>query len=227
MVMQKAKIIGVIVIALLFIIPGSYFIWKASVGSSQSTSGSRVLSSSSNDQNAPSSLNVSSGDGGIPLSGMSSDSGSPLSAGSASQGQASGSTGTQNKNSGNGGSATLDPKTFAQYDQYITGTSALFGEIKEGTGAVAEKGKTVTVYYRGWLTNGTLFDENVTKQKPFSFVVGSGAVIPGWEQDIVGMKVGGERLMIVPPSVGYGEQGQGPIPGNAVLIFDVTLIDVK
>jgi FKBP-type peptidyl-prolyl cis-trans isomerase len=130
-------------------------------------------------------------------------------------------------NSGNAKSSTLDPANFGEYDKYKNEKNAMFGEIQAGTGKVAESGKTIVVNYRGWLTNGKVFDENISSDKPFSFVLGSGSVIPGWDQGIAGMKVGGERLIIVPPAVGYGAVGQGPIPGNAVIVFDVKLLDVK
>lgn len=126
-----------------------------------------------------------------------------------------------------GQTATLDPTKFSQYDQYKTGQNALFGDIQTGAGTEITAGKTAVVNYRGWLTNGTLFDQNISSDKPFSFVLGAHNVILGWEQAIAGMKVGGERLLIIPPAVGYGSKGQGPIPGDAVLVFDVKLVAVQ
>ncbi len=95
-----------------------------------------------------------------------------------------------------------------------------------GTGDVATPGETVTVNYTGKFQNGTVFDTSVGKQ-PYSFVLGAGNVIPGWDQGLQGMKVGGKRLLIVPPSLGYGSTDYGPIPANSTLIFEVELLSVK
>lgn len=125
----------------------------------------------------------------------------------------------------------FDPSTFAQYDKYVNDQSALFGEVQAGTGAELTAGKKAAVYFKGWLTNGQLFDASRTGQdgqlEPFVFEMGAHGVIPGWEQALYGMKVGGVRLVIVPPAAGYGASGQGPIPGNAVLIFQVQLAAVQ
>lgn len=140
------------------------------------------------------------------------------------------STQTQNRQSTSNqqsGDATLDPKQFSRYDKYANDQTASFATISEGSGAEAEAGKKVSVNYRGWLTNGQIFDENVDPNKPFSFTLGSGQVIRGWDQGIAGMRVGGERLIIIPPAVGYGSTGNGPIPGNAVLVFDVKVVAVE
>jgi FKBP-type peptidyl-prolyl cis-trans isomerase FkpA len=136
-----------------------------------------------------------------------------------------------NSSAGAAASNPFDPASFAQYDKYKNDQSALMGDPQVGTGATLEAGKTAVVYYRGWLTNGTLFDQSRAgsdgKLQPFSFTVGSHQVISGWEQGLVGMKVGGVRLLIVPPSVGYGASGQGSIPPNSLLVFQVQLVDVK
>jgi len=121
----------------------------------------------------------------------------------------------------------FDPSTFQQYDKYKDSKATMFGDTTVGTGTTATASKTIVVSYRGWLTNGQLFDQNVSSDKPFSFVLGAHSVIPGWEEGIDGMKVGGERMLIVPPAVGYGTTANGPIPANSVLIFDVKLLDVK
>jgi FKBP-type peptidyl-prolyl cis-trans isomerase len=94
-----------------------------------------------------------------------------------------------------------------------------------GTGDVAKAGDQVTVNYIGKLTNGTVFDTSIGKQ-PFSFTLGTGQVIPGWDQGLQGMKVGGKRLLIIPPSLAYGAQQTGPIPPNSTLVFEVDLLNV-
>ena len=101
-------------------------------------------------------------------------------------------------------------------------------EIVEGTGAVAESGKTVTVHYTGWLRDGTKFDSSHDRGTPLSFRLGARRVIAGWERGIAGMKVGGKRRLIIPPDLGYGARGAGGvIPPNAVLVFEVELLDVR
>lgn len=105
-------------------------------------------------------------------------------------------------------------------------------DVKQGTGAVAKPGETVTVNYTGWLyengAKGKKFDSSFDHGEPFSFALGAGHVIPGWDKGVAGMKVGGERTLIIPPDLGYGAEGTpgGPIPPNATLIFDVQLLKV-
>jgi FKBP-type peptidyl-prolyl cis-trans isomerase len=94
-----------------------------------------------------------------------------------------------------------------------------------GTGAEAQSGDTVTVNYTGKLADGTVFDTSIGKT-PYSFVLGAGNVISGWDQGLVGMKVGGKRVLIIPPSLAYGSQDYGPIPGNSTLTFEVELVSV-
>jgi peptidylprolyl isomerase len=100
-------------------------------------------------------------------------------------------------------------------------------DVKIGSGAEAITGKAVVVNYIGRLANGTKFDASCDRGQPFSFALGTGGVIQGWDQGVVGMKVGGQRRLIIPSSLGYGEQGRGSIPPNAALIFDVELLEVK
>src|SRR5258705_7496718 len=103
-------------------------------------------------------------------------------------------------------------------------------DMREGSGATATQGRTVTVSYTGWLydpgkpeSKGTQFDSSMN----FSFQLGVGRVIPGWDQGVVGMKVGGQRRLVIPPNLGYGSQMVGSIPPNSTLVFDVMLLAVN
>lgn len=101
-------------------------------------------------------------------------------------------------------------------------------DLVVGTGDEAVAGKSVTVHYTGTLTDGTKFDSSLDRNEPFTFNLGAGEVIQGWDQGVAGMKVGGKRKLTIPASLGYGEQGAGGvIPPNATLIFDVELLEVK
>lgn len=101
-------------------------------------------------------------------------------------------------------------------------------EITVGTGDEAVAGKKVTVNYAGTLENGTKFDSSYDRGTPFSFNLGAGEVIQGWDQGVAGMKVGGKRKLTIPSSLGYGERGAGAaIPPNATLIFEVELLKVE
>lgn len=95
-----------------------------------------------------------------------------------------------------------------------------------GTGAEARPGDIISVNYTGKFQNGTVFDTSVGRA-PFEFTLGAGQVIKGWDQGVAGMKVGGKRLLIVPPDLAYGSQDYGPIPANSILVFEVDLLGVK
>ena len=100
-------------------------------------------------------------------------------------------------------------------------------EVKVGTGKEAKDGNTVTVHYTGTLTNGKKFDSSVGRG-PFSFILGRGEVIKGWDRGVKGMKIGGIRKLTIPSHLGYGERGAGAdIPPNATLLFDVELLKVE
>lgn len=101
-------------------------------------------------------------------------------------------------------------------------------QLQPGTGAEAKAGNTVDVHYTGWLTNGTKFDSSLDRGRPFSFPIGAGRVIKGWDQGVAGMKVGEKRKLTIPPHLGYGASGAGGlIPPNATLVFEVELLAVR
>ena len=95
------------------------------------------------------------------------------------------------------------------------------------TAQVSAPGDTITVNYVGTFENGKVFDSSIDRGQPFTFVLGQGRVIPGWDKGLVGMKVGEKRHLIVPPADAYGPQGYGPIPPNSTLVFDVELLGIQ
>lgn len=99
-------------------------------------------------------------------------------------------------------------------------------DIQVGTGKLAVD-KTAVVHYSGWLEDGTPFDSSHDRGRPFTFPVGAGRMIRGWDEGVATMKEGGKRRLIVPARLGYGDRGVGPIPGGATLIFDVELLEVR
>ena len=111
----------------------------------------------------------------------------------------------------------------------ITTDSGLkYSDLKVGTGDTAKKGDTVEVHYTGWLKNGKKFDSSVDRGQPFSFKLGAGMVIKGWDEGVQGIKVGGKRKLMIPPELGYGKKGAGDvIPPDAELIFEVELLKIK
>jgi FKBP-type peptidyl-prolyl cis-trans isomerase len=113
--------------------------------------------------------------------------------------------------------------------QEVTTASGLkYTDEKVGTGAEAKAGQRVSVHYTGWLTNGTKFDSSKDRGQPFTFALGGGQVIKGWDEGVQGMKVGGVRKLTIPADLGYGARGAGGvIPPNATLVFEVELLDVK
>ena len=98
---------------------------------------------------------------------------------------------------------------------------------KQGDGAQAEAGQTVAVHYTGVLSSGAIFDSSIERGEPIQFPLGQGNVIKGWDEGIAMMQVGGQAVLIIPPELGYGAGGVGPIPPNATLIFVVELVSVK
>jgi FKBP-type peptidyl-prolyl cis-trans isomerase len=99
----------------------------------------------------------------------------------------------------------------------------------EGDGPEAETGQQVTVHYTGWLLDGTKFDSSLDRGAPFSFLLGSGGVIAGWDEGVAGMKVGGSRQLLIPADLAYGETGAGggAIPPGATLLFEVELLEIQ
>jgi FKBP-type peptidyl-prolyl cis-trans isomerase len=101
-------------------------------------------------------------------------------------------------------------------------------DILEGIGEEVKNGDTISVHYTGTLLDGTKFDSSLDKGEPFTFTIGEGSVIPGWDQGLLGMKVEGKRRLKIPPELAYGEEGAGGnIPPNSTLIFEIELIEIK
>ena len=101
-------------------------------------------------------------------------------------------------------------------------------DLKVGEGSEVVKYNIVTVNYTGWLTDGTKFDSSLNPgRSPFRFTVGGGQVIKGWDEGLIGMKVGGKRKLTIPPSMGYGNQDMGVIPSNSTLIFEIDLLIIE
>jgi FKBP-type peptidyl-prolyl cis-trans isomerase len=107
-----------------------------------------------------------------------------------------------------------------------TASGLAYQDTKVGTGATAAAGQNVSVHYTGWLPDGTKFDSSRDRNQPFDFKLGAGQVIRGWDEGVAGMKVGGRRLLVIPPDLAYGPSGSGPIPPNATLVFDVELLGI-
>jgi peptidylprolyl isomerase len=125
--------------------------------------------------------------------------------------------------------ALMATPTPAASREVVTASGLRYLDQRIGDGAEAAPGKTVDVLYTGWLEDGKKFDSSLDPNHPFTFRIGLDEVIQGWHEGITGMKAGGKRRLIVPPELGYGKQGAGGgvIPGNATLIFEVELINVR
>jgi len=124
-------------------------------------------------------------------------------------------------------SNTNSSTDFSKYDSASDAEKVIIEDIVVGTGPEVKVGNQVTVHYRGWLTNGQVFDESYGRGEPFSFTPGQRRVITGWEEGTIGMQVGGKRRLVVPPVAGYGSSPVGKIPANSVLVFDIELVAVS
>ena len=117
---------------------------------------------------------------------------------------------------------------LADETTHETMTGLKYVDLVKGEGRKPKKGKIVVVHYTGWLEDGRKFDSSVDRGEPFSFRIGVGQVIRGWDEGVMSMRVGGKRKLIIPPKLGYGARGAGRIiPPNATLIFEVELLKVK
>ncbi|MGB3494469.1 MAG: FKBP-type peptidyl-prolyl cis-trans isomerase [Elainellaceae cyanobacterium] len=125
-------------------------------------------------------------------------------------------------------SANTTEDTMDNSTETITTESGLqYIDVEEGSGAMPQTGQTVVVHYTGTLENGTKFDSSRDRNQPFSFRIGVGQVIKGWDEGVATMRVGGQRQLIIPPDLGYGARGAGGvIPPNATLLFDVELLRI-
>lgn len=124
--------------------------------------------------------------------------------------------------------ATDNQRQTAESMQNISTTPGLeIYDLQPGTGAEAVAGKTVTAHYVGTLADGTKFDSSLDRGEPFSFTLGAGQVIQGWDLGIQGMKIGSVRRLVIAPELGYGDRAIGPIPAGSTLVFEVQLLDVK
>jgi FKBP-type peptidyl-prolyl cis-trans isomerase len=134
--------------------------------------------------------------------------------------------GSANKSGASGAPSTSSPMKVSGAPT-TTASGLQYWDIVVGSGATAAPGNTVKVHYSGFLTGGEKFDSSRDRGEPFSFPLGAGQVIKGWDEGVAGMKVGGQRQLRIPPQLGYGAAGAGgAIPPNATLIFDVELLDV-
>ncbi|HEX6668688.1 MAG TPA: FKBP-type peptidyl-prolyl cis-trans isomerase [Gemmatimonadales bacterium] len=134
-----------------------------------------------------------------------------------------GGSGDDGRAAGGAGDFAIDSAALTR-----TGSGLQYQDVTVGSGPEAREGQVAVVHYTGWLTDGTKFDSSRDRNAPFSFPLGAGQVIRGWDEGVAGMKVGGRRKLLIPASLGYGDMGAPPvIPPGATLVFDVELLDLK
>ena len=133
----------------------------------------------------------------------------------------------QNMNKQANNPVSIAPTPTPNPQSSNTSSGLIVEEIKVGEGREVKSGDTVSIHYTGTLQNGEKFDSSVDRGQPFTTKIGVGEVIKGWEEGVVGMKVGGKRKLTIPPDLGYGSSANGPIPANSTLIFELELLEVK
>lgn len=130
-----------------------------------------------------------------------------------------------------GGGANVTSERVAAYKEAATSNgklkSMVVDDVKIGTGEAVKAGDVVSVHYVGTLQNGQEFDNSNKRGAPFEFEVGGGQVIKGWDEGVVGMQVGGQRILVIPSDMAYGDKGIGPIPGGATLVFSIELLSIE
>jgi FKBP-type peptidyl-prolyl cis-trans isomerase len=215
---QKWTII-LVTVAVIIVAVSGFFVWKLlaknnnEIAKSTDTAGTVGLNGTSSDESISLTPKPNSNNSGLNVDDSQSTS---TNLGSGSRQQVGGSS-----------SSSSGKEDFSQYEQYKDKNEVYFGDIVKGTGAEAVKDSQLAVTYKGYLTNGQVFDQsrpaNNGQLQPLLFTLGGGQLIPGFEQGVAGMKVGGSRRVIIPPSLGYGANAQNGIPANSVLIFDIQL----
>ncbi len=121
----------------------------------------------------------------------------------------------------------LEQTLANSFDERGNLQSLVVDDVTPGTGAAVAAGDTVVVHYVGSLQNGQEFDNSHRRGQPYTFTVGRGQVIAGWDQGLVGMQVGGKRVLVIPPALAYGDRAQGGIPRNSTLVFAIELLEIK
>ena len=135
--------------------------------------------------------------------------------------------GQQSSGTKAGAAAPSTPEATAGAGPQTLADGLVIEDLVLGQGIAAVPGKRVSVHYTGMFTDGRKFDSSLDRGQPYTFRLGSGEVIKGWDEGVAGMKIHGKRKLTVPPSLGYGPNGYGPIPGNSTLMFEVELLDIQ